>query len=399
MSWLSGYYSRASNSTETREEKRNRLEAERNQRVNQRAARHKQLQDDLLAQEASDEAVKEILAIDPDILAGEDIEINEEEVEALLADTSQADNMPDNDVVIDFEDENGADDARALQEATRSLDRFQWDQEDLQFTFNQLETKMAAHGVKKQYTKLQVLSNILPRKVIDQVKPILRKKESEFQNNAYKQLKEAIMRIYGPRPEDAIERAFNRVMTDTPSELARTLLNDICKHDLDGCQCCPAVIMYQWKKHLPSQVKAGIAHCTLTKDTFESTIKLADQIWAANRPSASVSALSVQPGAPASLDETQPALQSIPPEVNAVRYNRGGRGRGNRRGGRSNRGGGRGGQTQAATGQGPKHKGTKHPDLPAGDWQGCSMHFKWGRGAHFCSEPGSCPWKNVFTPK
>ena len=63
MSWLSGYYSRASNSTETREEKRNRLEAERNQRVNQRAARHKQLQDDLLAQEASDEAVKEILAI------------------------------------------------------------------------------------------------------------------------------------------------------------------------------------------------------------------------------------------------------------------------------------------------------------------------------------------------
>ena len=56
--------------------------------------------------------------------------------------------------MVDFEDQNEADDAKALQEACRNLDRFEWDQNDLTFTFNQIETQMAAVGVKKQFTKL-----------------------------------------------------------------------------------------------------------------------------------------------------------------------------------------------------------------------------------------------------
>ena len=48
---------------------------------------------------------------------------------------------------------------------------------------------------------------------------------------------------------------------------------------------------------------------------------------------------------------------------------------------------------------GCRQKGTKHPDLPAGDWTGCQMHFKWGRSAFFCSDLGACPWRNVFAPK
>ena len=37
--------------------------------------------------------------------------------------------------------------------------------------------------------------------------------------------------------------------------------------------------------------------------------------------------------------------------------------------------------------------------LPSGDWTGCNMHFKHGRGAFFCSGPATCPWKNVFTAR
>ena len=84
-------------------------------------------------------------------------------------------NMPDP-VVVAFEDENGADEARALQEACRQLEKFEFDLSDLDFTFNQAEIKMSAVGVKKQYTKLQALSTILPKQVIDQVKKLLRKK-------------------------------------------------------------------------------------------------------------------------------------------------------------------------------------------------------------------------------
>ena len=138
----------------------------------------------------------------------------------------------------------------------------------------------------------------------------------------------------------------------------------------------------------------------LTKATFNEVLQHADDIFASNPAVVqSVSAVSVSQ-ALVDLDETQPAIPYASAEVAAVSRGRGGRGG---RGFRNNRGGrGRGGGQQAPQNQassGPKHKGTKHPDLPQGEWKGCSMHFKWGRGAYFCSEPSSCPWKNVYAEK
>ena len=315
-------------------------------------------------------------------------------------------NMPN---IVAFEDEDGIDEAGAHKEACNRVEKVNWDPKDLPFTFGQIERKTAAAGVKKNFTKFQVLSEVLPKEVCDEVKSLLRKDEADFPDkNAYKLLKNEVLRIFGPRPEDPIERALGRVMTGKPSQLARALADDICKKELD-CQCCPAVVATLWKRHLPSNVRAGIASSVLKKDTFDAIVKLADDIHASSAPSAySVAAVRT---APEALDETQPGLQyPVDAEVNAIRN---GRGRGNQggrggRGGRGNRGnrGGRGGgqsqnqnQQNQASGGGPKHKGTKHPDLPAGEWNGCSMHFRWGRSAFFCSEPGTCPWKNVFTTK
>ena len=62
-------------------------------------------------------------------------------------------------------------------------------------------------------------------------------------------------------------------------------------------------------------------------------------------------------------------------------------------------GGGGGQQQSGGNGQQPKHKGPKHPDLPKGQWNGCSMHFRFGKNAYFCAEPASCPWKDFWVPK
>ena len=236
---------------------------------------------------------------------------------------------------------------------------------------------------------------------MEEVKPLLRKTETDFPDkDSYKQLKDKILIIFGPKPEEAIERALGRVMTSTPSNLARALVNDICKSELD-CECCPSIVMALWKRHLSESVRAGIAEYEMDKDNFEQLVTLADRIHNSRSRLATVASVAAPAGA--GLDETQPAIPYAAPEVAALqRGGRGGRGgRGNRRGGRGQNRGGRGGagSQPAAAGTGPKHKGTKHPDLPAGTWTGCSMHFRWGRGAHFCSEPGSCPWKNIFTPK
>ena len=240
-------------------------------------------------------------------------------------------------------------------------------------------------------------------KVQDQVKSLLRKTENDFPNNdAYKQLKNQILKIFGPRPEASMERALNRVMSGTPSELARCLVNDMCKKELD-CECCPSNVLAVWKRHLPSQVRAGIAHCTFNKANFENMIELADKIYETQHAQgvAAYQVAAVGSGgggaaAAASLDETLPAIPY--PEVAAIRGQRGGgRNRGGR-GGRNRGGRGRGAQnSQASSGGG--RSGTKHPDLPAGDFSWCGMHFKHGKNAFFCSDPSSCPWKDVYTKK
>ena len=311
-----------------------------------------------------------------------------------------------------FETEDGKDEPKALQEACKTLERFEWMEDDLLFWFGQVEIKMAQCGVKKQFTKFQVLATIIPRRIIEEVKPLLRKTEADFtEKDSYKQLKTRILTIFGPKPEESVERALNRVMTTTPSALARALVNDLCKNELD-CECCPAIVTALWKRHLSEAVRAGIAEYDMDKDNFDQLVALADKIHASKSKLPSVASLALPAAAAAAtagLDETQPAIPYATAEVAAVqRGGRGGRNFRGGRGGRGFRGGGRnnrGANNQAAAssnsaaGTGPKHKGTKHPDLPAGPWNGCSMHFRWGRGAHFCSEPGSCPWKNIFTPK
>ena len=64
------------------------------------------------------------------------------------------------------------------------------DDNDLDFYFNQAEIVMASVGVHKNFTKFQVLARIIPKKVIDEVKPFLRRKETDYPDrNAYKLLK------------------------------------------------------------------------------------------------------------------------------------------------------------------------------------------------------------------
>ena len=268
---------------------------------------------------------------------------------------------------------------------------------------------MSAAGVKKQFTKFQVLSTIIPKNVIDEVKPLLRKQETEFtENDSYKQLKTEILRIFGARPEASVERALSRIMVGPPSQLLRALFEDITKGQGD-CPNCYSVVSTLWRRHLSTQVRAGIAKFKLTKDNFKEVAQRADDIHASNRPALAISAVTLEGqsgvGKPSALDETQPGITYPVPEVNAVRHQRGG-GRGRGRG--HGRGGGRGGQnsngnasgsSSNAPSSGTRHRGTKHPDLPAGDWNGCSMHFRFGRSAYFCAEPATCPWKNVYTQR
>ena len=299
-------------------------------------------------------------------------------------------------IMVNFDQQNEVDDAGAMRDACQRLEKVQWDPTDVLFFFTQIESKMKSSGVKNNFTKFQCCIGVLPKNVLDQVKPLLRKEESDFVNNdAYLQLKREVLRIFGPKPSAAIDRALGRVLVGKPSDLARALVDDICSKQLD-CDCCPAVVEALWRRQLSGRIRAGIAGVKFSKATFNEITQLADDIH--DTQTATVAAMGAH-----SLDETQPAIQYPVPEVAAVnRGGRGGRGgRGQGRGGRGSRGGAQpssSGTQSSATG-GTTRRGTKHPDLPPGEWTGCNLHFRWGRSAYFCAEPSTCPWRDIFTPR
>ena len=86
--------------------------------------------------------------------------------------------MPD---IVNFEDENGADTAGALREGIQAVSKVNWDDNDLKFVFKKLEISMSAAGAKKQYTKFQIVSTILPKHIEDEVKCLLEMQETEFE--------------------------------------------------------------------------------------------------------------------------------------------------------------------------------------------------------------------------
>ena len=86
MSWLGGYKGpKKSDSENSREAKRKQLESERHQRAEQREKLRKQVQAAQEDQEKADQAVQDILSLEPEILTGEDTVVSESDIDNLLA--------------------------------------------------------------------------------------------------------------------------------------------------------------------------------------------------------------------------------------------------------------------------------------------------------------------------
>ena len=88
MSWIRGYAKPSTSEPQVspRTAKRNKLQEERLQRAEQREKHRKQLQAAQAAQDEAEQALKDLLEIDPEILQGEDVSVAESEIDQLLAD-------------------------------------------------------------------------------------------------------------------------------------------------------------------------------------------------------------------------------------------------------------------------------------------------------------------------
>ena len=298
---------------------------------------------------------------------------------------------------------NGEDDDKAMQNATAALRNFKYMEDDLTFFFQQLEIKMKSNGVKKNFTKLEILTQVLPTHVINGIKPILRKQEDEFPaNDAYLQAKREVMRLFGPSEESHFQKAMSRVLSGKPSQLANDLINDMCEHELEGC-CCRRWIFGLWHRQLPSAVKQAVAHKKFSKETLKDVLELADKVYESTRPPPTIAAVQQQAHEDAFHQDFQSygQAEAEAPEVAALGR---GRGRGRGRGGRGGQGRGAAQNSQTSTNtrifytkENPRWTTPRHADLPP--YHACKSHWTWGKSCFKCQEPNKCPWKKFVTPR
>ena len=133
MSWFSAVQKAQVPTESDREARRKKLEAERLSRKQQRDKCQKQLQEAINAQKEADEALQSLLDIDSDIFSGPCIQLSEQEVTEILADSKE-------EAVMDFESENGTDGKNALTDLKAVTCPFM--QDDIEFWFTQLQSQL-----------------------------------------------------------------------------------------------------------------------------------------------------------------------------------------------------------------------------------------------------------------
>ena len=87
------------------------------------------------------------------------------------------------DVMVEFEDENGVDGEKVL-DKVHSI-QVAWDPDDLKFFFSEIEDAMDLIQIKSQWLKRQVLARALKSEVKAEVKDLLVKKKAEAGTDIY----------------------------------------------------------------------------------------------------------------------------------------------------------------------------------------------------------------------
>ena len=389
MSWLNWTATSSTRSgnpnftAEAREERRAKLEAERIQKAQKRANRQaffkagvsappspvslsKSVTPDLQSLADETESLPDIFLIAEDIF---------EEIENNMA---------------EFDVENGQDGASALQDLKSVQCPF--DKEDIEYWFTEFELQLTMIDIKAQFTKRLAIQRFLPVEVRHEVKALLKLSKADAGNDIYKRIKTELIEIYGPKPEDAYIRAKNRVMTGTPSQLGKTLMDDICDCVPKlACKCCARQVWGMYRESLPVVVRNHIAEQPFNKDTWKSVFKTSDKVYESNQSAEPRAVSVVHP----------PVSSSSSPEVAAISLNK----KNKNKNGKQNKGNNAQSNT-ATTNSTPApaasstsqqgNKGPRHATARGDSEKLCRIHYKWGTNGNFCSAPWKCPMKDIY---
>ena len=211
-----------------------------------------------------------------------------------------------------FADENGVDGEDVYTKADTI--KVPYDKNDLIYWFRRLEIQLQIRKVKSQFWKRVVLEANLPPEVNETIKDLLIKEEVDSAT-VYKECKERILKIFGPKPEQDFTLALGLEMTGLPSQAARRIKELVCKRNFDCC--CPAIVGKIWRDKLSKDVKVAVASYDL-KTQWDAALDRADDVYNALRSFLKAGGTEV---AAVSLDETAPDEPELQQDVADVSVN------------------------------------------------------------------------------
>ena len=121
--------------------------------------------------------------------------------------------------------------------------KLKFDPHDALYWFNAVEADMKRFGINKQWDKKNSIVPLLPSDVVEELKPFLRLTEDEAGTTIYYDVKQELLSLYGPKEEDAYQKAKSLKLTTTPSALGKKLVHAVCPgaKPFDTCHCARMV--------------------------------------------------------------------------------------------------------------------------------------------------------------
>ena len=259
--------------------------------------------------------------------------------------------------------------------------KLEFNVKEVKFWFQQLEAKMRFAGIKSQWTKMQIVVSILPVDIASEIKDLLCVSEptTTGENTCYIDCKKRLMEIYGPREEDAFDKATQLIMTSSPSHLCRQIIGIVCPKHPKLVECCSiGMISGLWRSKIPKDVRTAVAGMSLGGGNLEAVLRLADAVYHANHKKPQVAGIS----GGATADD---------PSVAAFNRNSGNKAN---KGQKKNQGQNQNaGNTTQARRKNKKKSSDNPPDTV------CNNHYEYGKQAYCCLNPFECPWKEFIVPR
>ena len=184
-------------------------------------------------------------------------------------------------------------------------------------------------------------------------------------------------------------RAQNLELTTTPSQLARKIMDLLCKNDppLQNC-CCEDTISGMWRRRLPDPVQQAIAGMPMGGGNLETVLQRADDVYAtlgiSNSPQVGANAAAAQ----------DPQLAAFGKGSQNKQQKQNGPGQKKNQ----NQGGQKQNQNQNKNQNNTTkpRRGKRHEDGPPDT--ACDRHWKYGKNCWYCVKPLKCPWKDYIVP-